>query len=352
MKLSFRWYGQDDPVTLGYIRQIPNMRSIVTAVYDVPVGEVWSRESIAALKTEVEANGLIFDVVESVPVHEDIKLGRPTRDRLIANYQENIRRLGEAGVKCICYNFMPVFDWTRTQLDKPLADGSTALVYYKDQLEKMDPLTGELSLPGWDASYKKEDLRALFEAYGRLNEEDLWENLRCFLEAVIPVAEESGVNMAIHPDDPPWNIFGLPRIITCEANLDRFLKLVDSPANGLTLCTGSLGCAASNDIYRMIDKYAAQGRIHFMHVRNVKILPDGGFEESAHFSACGSLDIVRILDILHRRRFNGYLRPDHGRMIWGETGRPGYGLYDRALGASYINGIWETLDKLRREETL
>ena len=165
MKLSFRWYGQDDPVTLGYIRQIPNMRSIVTAVYDVPVGEVWSRESIAALKTEVEANGLIFDVVESVPVHEDIKLGRPTRDRLIANYQENIRRLGEAGVKCICYNFMPVFDWTRTQLDKPLADGSTALVYYKDQLEKMDPLTGELSLPGWDASYKKEDLKALFEAY-------------------------------------------------------------------------------------------------------------------------------------------------------------------------------------------
>ena len=261
-------------------------------------------------------------------------------------------RLGEAGVKCICYNFMPVFDWTRTQLDKPLADGSTALVYYKDQLEKMDPLTGELSIPGWDASYKKEDLRALFEAYGRLTEEDLWENLRYFLEAVIPVAEESGVNMAIHPDDPPWNIFGLPRIITCEANLDRFLKLVDSPANGLTLCTGSLGCAASNDIYRMIDKYAAQGRIHFMHVRNVKILPDGGFEESAHFSACGSLDIVRILDILHRRRFNGYLRPDHGRMIWGETGRPGYGLYDRALGASYINGIWETLDKLRREETL
>ncbi len=352
MKLSFRWYGQDDPVTLGYIRQIPNMRSIVTAVYDVPVGEVWSRESIAALKTEVEANGLIFDVVESVPVHEDIKLGRPTRDRLIANYQENIRRLGEAGVKCICYNFMPVFDWTRTQLDKPLADGSTALVYYKDQLEKMDPLTGELSLPGWDASYKKEDLKALFEAYSRLTEEDLWENLRYFLEAVIPVAEESGVNMAIHPDDPPWNIFGLPRIITCEANLDRFLNLVDSPANGLTLCTGSLGCAASNDIYRMIDKYAAQGRIHFMHVRNVKILPDGGFEESAHFSACGSLDIVRILDILHRRRFDGYLRPDHGRMIWGETGRPGYGLYDRALGASYINGIWETLNKLHREETL
>lgn len=349
MKLSFRWYGPDDPVTLAYIRQIPNMRSIVSAVYDVPAGEVWPRESIAALKRQAEAAGLVFDVVESVPVHEDIKLGRPTRDRLIANYQENIRRLGEAGVKCICYNFMPVFDWTRTQLDKELPDGSTALVYYPEQLEKMDPLTGELSLPGWDASYKKEDLKALFEAYGQLTEEDLWENLRVFLSAVIPVAEEAGIHMAIHPDDPPWNIFGLPRIISSEEKLDRFLKLVDSPANGLTLCTGSLGCSKDNDIYRMIDKYSRMGRIHFMHVRNVKLLPDGGFEESAHFSACGSLDVVRILKILHDNGFDGYLRPDHGRMIWGETGRPGYGLYDRALGVSYINGIWETLEKLDKK---
>ena len=221
MKLSFRWYGVGDPVTLEKIRQIPNMRSIVTAVYDVPVGEVWSRESIQNLKQQVEDAGLVFDVIESVPVHEDIKLGKPTRDRYIANYQENILRLGEAGVKCICYNFMPVFDWTRTQLDKVLSDGSNALVYYKDQLEKMDPLTGELSLPGWDSSYRKEDLKALFEEYSQVSEENLWENLQYFLETVIPVAEESGVNMAIHPDDPPWNIFGLPRIITCKENLDR-----------------------------------------------------------------------------------------------------------------------------------
>ena len=353
MKMTFRWYGsQMDPIPLRYIKQIPNMSGVVSSLMDMPAGALWPTERIRALKQEVNDAGLELEVIESVNIHEDIKLGLPSRDEYIDNYRQTVARLGQAGVKVICYNFMPVFDWTRTQLDKPLADGSTALVYYKDQLEKMDPLTGELSLPGWDASYKKEDLKALFEAYSRLTEEDLWENLRYFLEAVIPVAEESGVNMAIHPDDPPWNIFGLPRIITCEANLDRFLKLVVSPANGLTLCTGSLGCAASNDIYRMIDKYAAQGRIHFMHVRNVKILPDGGFEESAHFSACGSLDIVRILDILHRNRFDGYLRPDHGRMIWGETGRPGYGLYDRALGASYINGIWETLNKLHREETL
>ena len=345
MKLSFRWYGPDDPIFIRYIRQIPNMHSIVTAVYDVPPGELWSRESIAALKKETEDAGLHFEVIESVPVHEDIKLGKPTRDRYIANYQENIRRLGEAGIKCICYNFMPVFDWTRTQLDKEAADGSTSLVYYKDQLEKMDPLTGELNLPGWDASYTKESLAAVFAEYARITEEDLWKNLQYFLEAVIPVAEESGVNMAIHPDDPPWPIFGLPRIITCEKNLDRFLKLVDSPANGLTFCTGSLGSSAENDIPHMVEKYAAMGRIHFMHIRNVKLLPDGSFEESGHLSANGSLDIVAIMKALHKNGFDGYVRPDHGRMIWGETGKPGYGLYDRALGAAYLNGIWEALEK-------
>ncbi len=346
MKMSFRWYGEDDPVKLEYIRQIPNMRSIVTAVYEVPVGEVWPEESIAKLKKQVEDSGLVFDVIESVPVHEDIKLGRPSRDGLIANYNENIRRLARAGIKCICYNFMPIFDWTRTQLDKELPDGSNALVYYKEQLEKMDPLTGELSLPGWDSSYKKEDLKNLFDAYAELTEEDIWDNVKYFLEHVIPVAEECDVKMAIHPDDPPWNIFGLPRIITCEENLDRFLKLVDSPYNGLTLCTGSLGCTKTNDMVKLVDKYSVIGRIHFMHLRNVKILEDGSFEESAHFSACGSLDMVEILKVLHKNHFDGYLRPDHGRMIWGETGRPGYGLYDRALGASYINGIWETLCKL------
>jgi mannonate dehydratase len=323
------------------------MRSIVTAVYDVPVGEVWSRESIKKLKEGIEAAGLIFDIVESVPVHEDIKLGKETRDKYIENYNENIRRLAEVGVKVICYNFMPVFDWTRTQLDKELEDGSTALVYYADQLEKMDPLTGELSLPGWDSSYKKEDLRALFEEYSKIDKETLWSNLKYFLEKIIPVAEENDVKMAIHPDDPPFDIFGLPRIITHEANIDRFLKLVDSPNNGLTICTGSLGCVKSNNIYEMIDKYSSQGRIYFMHVRNVKILDNGSFEESAHFSPCGSLDIVEIMKILHKNNFEAYLRPDHGRMIWGETGRPGYGLYDRALGASYITGIWETLGKLK-----
>jgi mannonate dehydratase len=340
----------DDAVKLQYIRQIPSMHSIVTAIYDVPVGEVWSNESIQKLKREVEAEALHFEVIESVPVHEDIKLGLPTRDRYIENYKENIRRLSEAGIKVICYNFMPVFDWTRTQLDKVLPDGSTALVYYKEQLEKMDPLNGELSLPGWDSSYTKEGLAKVFDQYAKVNEEVLWSNLEYFLKQIIPVAEECDVRMAIHPDDPPYPIFGLPRIITNEKNLDRFLKLVDNEYNGLTFCTGSLGSASFNNIVELVDKYSAQGRIHFMHIRNVKLLEDGSFEESAHYSPCGSMDIVAILKALHKNGYKGYVRPDHGRMIWGETGRPGYGLYDRALGAMYLTGIWETLEKTTQGE--
>lgn len=346
MKMSFRWYGPDDPVTLQNIRQIPNMQAIVTAVYDVPVGEVWSRNSIAALKKQVEDNGLQFEVIESVPVHEDIKLGKPTRDRYIENYCENIRRLAEAGIRCICYNFMPVFDWTRTQLDHRLPDGSTSLVYYKEQVDAVDPLKSDsdLTLPGWDASYTREELKAVVAEYNKMTEEDLWANLTYFLERIIPVAAECDVNMAIHEDDPCWSIFGLPRIITCEKNLDRFLKIVDDPHNGITLCTGSLGCSAENDVVHMAAKYAAMGRIHFVHARNVAVL-ENGFEERAHYSACGSLDMYAILNALYKNGFNGYIRPDHGRMIWGETGRAGYGLYDRALGAAYLNGLWEAITK-------
>ena len=346
MKMSFRWYGSDDKVTLENIRQIPGMEAIVTAVYDVPVGEVWSRESIAALKKQVEDAGLLFEVLESVPVHEDIKLGKPTRERYIKNYCENIRRLAEAGIRCICYNFMPVFDWTRTQLDHRLPDGSTSLVYYKEQVDAVNPLESDsdLTLPGWDASYTREELKEVVAEYNAMTEEDLWENLTYFLQRIIPVAAACDVNMAIHEDDPCWSIFGLPRIITCEKNLDRFLKIVDDPHNGLTLCTGSLGCSAQNDVVHMAAKYAAMGRIHFVHARNVAVL-ENGFEERAHLSKCGSLDMYAILNALYKNGFNGYIRPDHGRMIWGETGRAGYGLYDRALGAAYLNGLWEAISK-------
>ena len=345
MKMSFRWYGETDPISLQYISQIPNMRSIVSAVYDVKPGEVWSEESIEKLSKQCEKHNLVFDVVESIPVHEDIKLGRGKVNELIEVYCENIRRCAKYGVKCVTYNFMPVFDWTRTQLDKERPDGSTSLVMYFEQMKGLDPLKDDIHLPGWDSSYTQDEVRELIQAYSELGEEGLWKNLENFLKKVIPVAEECGVRMAIHPDDPPYSIFGIPRIITCEENIDRFLSIVDSPANSLCLCTGSLGCTKSNDIIKMIDKYAKMDRIAFMHIRNVLILDDGSFEESGHISSCGSIDMYEVVRALVKNNFDGYVRPDHGRMIWGETGKPGYGLYDRALGATYINGLFEALEK-------
>ena len=343
MKLTFRWYGEDDPVTLSHIRQIPGMSGIVSAVYDVRPGEVWSVESIRAIKEKAAENGLAFEVVESVPVPEEIKYGGPNAPQLIETYCENVRRLGKEGVKCICYNFMPVFDWLRSELEHANADGSNSLAYDEETLKTMDPSAGDLSLPGWDESYDKTELNRLLEIYKTMSEEELWENLSRFLRAVIPVAEEAGVNMAIHPDDPPWGIFGLPRIITCEENYDRFLKLVDSPANGLTFCTGSLGASEENDLVHMAEKYA--DRIHFLHLRNIKRTGERQFCEVGHPTECGSLDMYGIVKALCDKGFDGYVRPDHGRMIWGETGRYGYGLYDRALGAAYIVGLFEGIEK-------
>ncbi len=344
MKMTFRWYGEDDPVTLEKIRQIPGMTGIVSAVYDIPVGEVWEYDRIMKLKNTVEAAGLELSVIESVPVHEDIKMGCGNRDRYIENYCTTLRNLSKAGIDCVCYNFMPVFDWTRSDLDYKLADGSSALRYENETVLKMDPVKGELSLPGWDSSYTKDEMKSLLEAYSHISEEDLWNNLKYFLDRVIKTAEEVKVKMAIHPDDPPWGIFGLPRIITCRKNIERFLKLYDSPYNGLTLCSGSLGASPDNDIADMVHAFA--DRIHFAHIRNIKITGDRCFEEAGHKTDCGSLDIFGIIKAYHDEGFDGYIRPDHGRMIWGEKGRPGYGLYDRALGAVYINGIWEALERI------
>ncbi len=343
MKMTFRWYGENDPVTLDKIRQIPKMTGIVSAVYDVKAGEVRSEESIDKIKKQAYENGLEFEVVESVPVHEEIKLGGEKADILIDNYCENIKRLSKAGVKCICYNFMPVFDWLRSELEHMQPDGANALAYDDKTVLSLNPLESELSLPGWDESYTKEELKDLLLRYKELGSERLWKNLEKFLKKVIPVAEECGVNMAIHPDDPPWGIFGLPRIITCEENLERFLNIVDSKANGLTFCTGSLGASKDNDLPRMAKKFAK--RIHFAHLRNILITSDRCFEEVAHPTECGSLDMFNIVKSLVDNGFDGYVRPDHGRMIWGEKGKYGYGLYDRALGATYLLGLFEAVEK-------
>lgn len=344
MKLTFRWYGDSDPVTLEQIRQIPAMSGIVSAVYHVPAGELWSLESILALKEKAAAAGLAFEVVESLPVHENIKLGTDCR-RLMENYAENIRRLGQAGIKVICYNFMPVFDWLRSDLNKPLADGSRVLAYDHGAMERLNPARSELSLPGWDKSYSRGQLQELLRRYREVDEEQLWANLAAFLQKIIPVAEEAGVKMAIHPDDPPWPVFGLPRIIVDEASLERLLGLVESPANGLTFCTGSLGANPQNNLPRMIKKFA--GRIPFVHLRNILITGDKCFQEAAHPSSCGSLDMYALVKALVESGFDGYVRPDHGRMIWGEEGRGGYGLFDRALGATYIAGLFEAVEKMK-----
>ena len=343
MKMTFRWYGKDDPVTLEKIRQIPGVTGIVSAIYDIPVGEVWDYERIAELKSTVESAGLALSVIESVPVHEDIKMGCGERDRYIDNYCKTLENLAKAGIDCVCYNFMPVFDWTRSDLSFALPDGSTALAYDNETALKMDPVKGELSLPGWDSSYTKDDMKKLLEQYSHISEEDLWANLKYFLDRVIKTAEEVKIKMAIHPDDPPWGIFGLPRIITCKKNIERFLKLYVSPYNGLTLCSGSLGASPDNDIIDMVHSFA--DRIHFAHIRNIKITGERCFEEAGHKTDCGSLDIYGIVKAYYDEGFDGYIRPDHGRMIWGEKGRPGYGLYDRALGAAYINGLWEACER-------
>lgn len=346
MKMTFRWYGESDPVPLAYIRQIPGMYGIVSAIYDVPVGEVWPIEKIRALKDTIEAHGLKLEVIESVPVHEDIKLGKPSRDRLIDNYGQTLRNLAACGIEVVCYNFMPVFDWTRTSLDMRLPDGSTTLAFDARQVDALDIGQG-IALPGWDTSYRPDELKALLAEYAALDESGLWANLAYFLRAVVPVAKEAGIKLAIHPDDPPRPIFGLPRIVKNRDDLARLLAIVDDPANGLTLCSGSLGADARNDIPSLVREFGARGRIHFAHLRNVHTNAAGDFHETSHRSADGSLDMAEIVKAYFEVGFDGYARPDHGRMIWGETGRAGYGLYDRALGAVYLNGLWEGVQKTR-----
>lgn len=352
MKIVFRWFGPDeDKITLDEVKQIPGIYGVVSAIYDVPVGETWPEDKITNLKRKIESAGLKFEVIESVNVHEDIKLGLPSRERYIQNYKTTIENLGKAGIKVICYNFMPIFDWTRTDLNFKLPDGSTVMSYDDAKIKNLDPEkivedmekhSGGFSLPGWEP-YRLKNLKKLFEQYKGMGEKDLFENLKYFLEQIIPTCEKCDVKMAIHPDDPPWPVFGLPRIVKNHDDLEKIVNAVDSPYNGLTLCTGSLGANPKNDLVGMIKDFGK--RIHFVHARNVKVLSERKFHETAHLSSEGSIDLFKITKTLHDVNFDGYIRPDHGRMIWNETGRPGYGLYDRALGIAYINGLNEAIEK-------
>ncbi|MDN7144809.1 mannonate dehydratase [Liquorilactobacillus mali] len=352
--MGFRWYGSnDDPIKLKDIRQIPGTTQVVGALFDVPVGEVWPMGKIQALKNEIEAAGLKLEVIESVNIHDDIKIGLPTRDKYIENYKQTIRNLAKVGIKVICYNFMPIFDWVRTDLHFELPDGSNDLAFEhkkvegdpKDILKAVQEDSNGYVLPGWEPE-RLSEVKNLFEAYAGVDEAKLRENLKYFLDAIIPVCEEVDIRMAIHPDDPPRPLFGLPRICKNRDDMSVIEELHESKYNGFTICTGSLGENPDNDVPAIIREFVGKDRAPFIHARNIKFMGDeGDFHESAHLSSEGSLDMYEIMKALADTGFDGYIRPDHGRNIWGEDGRPGYGLYDRALGISYLNGLWEAIEK-------
>lgn len=352
MEMTLRWFGSKfDTVTLNQIRQIPGVTGVITTLYDTAPGEVWSRERIRALKEEVEDSGLHISGIESVNIHEAIKAGTEERDQYIDNYIETLENLGEEDIHLVCYNFMPVFDWTRTELARVRPDGSTVLAYNQAAVDALNPedmfdsIAGDLGgaiMPGWEPERMKR-IKELFAMYKNIDGERLFENLKYFLERIMPVCDKYDINMAIHPDDPAWSVFGLPRIINNQPNILRMVKMVDNPHNGVTFCSGSYGTNLENDLPGMIR--SLEGRIHFAHVRNLKFNSPDDFEESAHLSRDGSFDMYEIMKALYDINFTGPIRPDHGRMIWGEVAMPGYGLYDRALGAAYLNGLWEAIEK-------
>ncbi|MCQ2612132.1 MAG: mannonate dehydratase [Treponemataceae bacterium] len=352
MKMTFRWYGKGfDSVTLEQIRQIPGVKGVITTVYDSVPGEAWTQERVHSIREDVEAHGLEISGIESVNIHDDIKTGSPRRDEYIENYIKTLEVLGKEDIHMVCYNFMPVFDWTRSDLAKVRPDGSTVLAYDQSVIDQINPeemfssldkKSNGFVLPGWEPE-RMARIKELFDAYKNVDEETLFNNLVYFLKAIMPVCDKYGIDMAIHPDDPAWPVFNLPRIITGKEKIVRMLKAVDNPHNGITLCTGSLGSNPDNDLCDIIR--ACKGRIHFAHLRNLWHEKPGKFQEAAHLSADGTFDMYAITKTLYETGFDGCIRPDHGRAIWGEVAMPGYGLYDRALGCAYLNGLWEAVSK-------
>lgn len=360
MKMTLRWFGKNsDSVKLLNIRQIPGVSGLMGFLDYKAAGEVWTKEEINEYMNEVYAAGLECEVIESVNVHEDIKLGLPTRDLYIENYRTTIRNLSEAGVKCIIYNFMPVLDWLRTDLDHRNPDGSTSMYFDEADLGELGPLdlvkrtteqSNGFSLPGWEPE-RLSDLEKVLKLYENIDEEKLLANYKYFLDGILPTCEECGVVMACHPDDPGWKIFNLPRLAHTLEGCEKIIRLNDSPCNTLCLCTGSLGSNVENDIPAIIRYFGKMNRISCLHVRNILHLGSPRrFCETSHFSDDGDFDMYKIMKAVYDTCPNAYIRPDHGRMIWGEVGRPGYGFYDRALGIAYLNGLWEAIDKAARSK--
>ena len=352
MEMTLRYYGKNfDTVKLEHIFQIPGVKGVITTLYDTTPGQVWTREAIRSLKKEVSDAGGHISGIESVNVHDAIKAGTAERDFYIDNYIETLENLGKEDIHLVCYNFMPVFDWTRSELARKRPDGSTVLAYNKKDVEAIKPEemfdsiknnSNGTVMPGWEPE-RMEKIKELFQLYKDIDEEKLFENLCYFLKRIMPVCNKYDIKMAIHPDDPAWSVFGLPRIIINQKNIERMLKAVDDVHNGITFCSGSYGTNLENDLPGMIRAF--KGRIHFVHARNLKFNSPDDFEEACHLSSDGSFDMYEIMKALYDIGFTGPIRPDHGRMIWGEVAMPGYGLYDRALGACYLQGLWEAIEK-------
>lgn len=394
MEKTWRWFGKKDKITLSMLRQI-GVEGIVTALHDVPNGEIWTVEAINDLKQYIESYGMRWSVVESLPVCEAIKYAGPERDQLIENYKVSLANLGKCGVKTVCYNFMPVIDWVRTDLQHPWPDGSSSLYYDRVRFAYFD--TRILQREGAEKDYTEEELRKVAELdkviteaekdelvdaiivktqgfvngniregdknpvaifkrllslYDGIDRDTLRENMRYFLSVIMPVCEEYGVNMCVHPDDPPFQILGLPRIVTNEEDIDWFLRAVDNPHNGLTFCAGSLSAGEHNDTRELAKKFAK--RTHFVHLRSTAAMPGGNFIESSHLSGRGHLiDLIRIFE---QENPGLPMRVDHGRMMLGDEDKgynAGYSFHGRMFALAQVEGMMAVVeDELKRGVTL
>lgn len=369
MHMGFRWYGEgNDTISLDDIRQIPGVETIVWSLHHKQAGQVWEPDEIEHAMTTItdlsprdRARGISktfnADVVESVNVHESIKTGKTVlgmdRDQAIEAYIRTVANLGKAGVKVVTYNFMPVFDWLRTEMFHPCPDGSTALYYNQHQVDQLSPQgiidetlkgAGSLTVPGWEPE-RLAHLPELMEAYQGMDHEQMYANYKYFLDAVIPTCERYDVKLAVHPDDPAFDLFGWPRVVSSKEGLERVLNLNTSPYNGLCLCLGSFSSRRGNDAVGAVKTF--MNRIHFSHVRNIRFTDeDGSFTEVGHRASEGDVDTVGIMKAYAEADYQGYIRPDHGRHLWSENTeagrpRPGYGLYDRAMGIQYLLGVWD-----------
>ena len=393
MEKTWRWFGKKDKITLPMLRQI-GVEGIVTALHDVPNGEIWTVEAINDLKSYIESYGLRWSVVESLPVCEAIKYAGAEREQLIDNYKTSLANLGKCGIKTVCYNFMPVIDWIRTDLQYPWPDGTSSLYYDRirfayfdirileregaekdyteEELQKVTELNKVITEADKDAlidtiivktqgfvngNIKEGDknpvaiFKRLLALYKDIDRDTLRENMRYFLSAIMPVCEEYGVNMCVHPDDPPFQVLGLPRIVTNESDIEWFLNAINNPHNGLTFCAGSLSAGEHNDTRELAKKFAK--RTHFVHLRSTAAMQSGNFIESSHLTGRGHLiDLIRIFE---KENPGLPMRVDHGRMMLGDEDKgynPGYSFHGRMLALAQVEGMMAVVDDEKERQII